>query len=85
MPRFNVALLAEPRHSQFQHLLMVGTMGIMAVGTVFQHRRMFPQERPPLFRVTTVANFICCVSFKQLFTGRAVRVMTGGAGHFSFK
>ena len=57
----DVALLAEPGHAGLQQLRASGTMRIMAVGAIFHHRRMLPQERAAPFCVTLVAGLVDCL------------------------
>src|SRR5262249_8674953 len=59
-------------------------MRFMAVNTVLHYGRVFPQERATSLGVATQAILIHCGLPKLAWIGRAVRVMTTGAGHFAF-
>ena len=70
MPRFVVALLAEPRHAGFQELRPTRAMRVMATCAVFRNRRVLPQERTAAFRVALVAVLVDA-RFGQQFRVRA--------------
>lgn len=62
---------------------MLGPVRLVTVQTVFPNRRMFPEERTSLFRVTGITIFIGGI-LRQKFGSRApVRVMTVGADHLT--
>ena len=56
--RRRVALLAKQRRTPDQQGRVVTTMWPVAQSTVFGNRRMFPQERPALFRMTAITGQI---------------------------
>jgi len=53
-----VALLAQVRTRPHEQLVMVGTMRLVTVDAVLADGRMFPEKRPPLLRVTRVAETV---------------------------
>src|SRR5262245_16926380 len=79
-----VALLTQVRTRPDEQLVMVGTMRLMTVETTFADRRVFPEERSPLFGVTGVANFVDGIRVQERAGGRAVRVVAVDAGHLAF-
>ena len=80
----DVALLAEPGHADLQQLRACGTMRVMAVGAIFHHRRMLPQEGPAPFRMTLVAGLVDRAFDQQLGIGSSVRIMAIGASDLPF-
>jgi uncharacterized protein (DUF849 family) len=54
----NVALLAHPGLPTFLQEIVIGAMWCMAVGAIFLHRGVFPQEGAALFRVALVAGLV---------------------------
>jgi hypothetical protein len=79
-----VALLTQVRTRPDEQLVMVGTMRLMTVETTFADRRVFPQERSPLFGVTRVANLVHGIEIQQGAGRRTVRVMAIDAGDLAF-
>lgn len=53
-----MAVLAKELNLTDKKLPMVTAVRLMADQTVLLHRRMFPHERPSLFRVALKAEFI---------------------------
>ena len=60
-----VALLAEVGTRPHEQLVMVGTMRLMTVDAALADRRMFPEERPPLFGVAGVADVVDGIGVQQ--------------------
>ena len=79
-----VALLTQVRTRPNEQLVMVGTMRLMTVETTFANRRVFPEERSPLFGVTRVANLVHGIEVQKRAGRRAVRVVAVDAGHLAF-
>jgi len=73
-----MALLAEERHSHFQHARLIGAVGVMTVRAVFTHGLVLPQERTAFFRVALVADLVDGVLHQLMRTGRAMRVVAIG-------
>jgi len=53
-----VTLVAESRHSYFEQALVNGTVGIMAVGTIIEDRRMLKEEGSPPLSMTGVTVLV---------------------------
>ena len=53
-----VTTLAQPGPAVLQQIFVIGTMRDMAIGAVFGHRLVFPQERPAFLGVAVVAGFV---------------------------
>ena len=53
-----VTLVAQPRHPHFEQPLVNGAVGVMAVGTIIEDRRMLKQERSSSLCVTGVTVFV---------------------------
>ena len=49
---------AEPRVCDFEQPIIDGSVGLVAIATVFKRRRMFPQKGPTPFGVAGVTVFI---------------------------
>lgn len=79
-----VALLTQVRTRPDEQLVMVGTMRLMTVETTFANRRVFPEERAPLFGVTRVTNLVHGIEIQKSAGRRAVRVVAVDAGHLAF-
>src|SRR5208282_5281936 len=54
----DVALLAEPRRRDFQQKPVGRAVWIMTIAAVLQDRRMGPQKRPALLRMTGVTDLV---------------------------
>ena len=52
-----VALLAETRTRELEHLLLVAAVGVVAVGAALRDWDVLPEERATLLLVTLVARF----------------------------
>jgi len=81
MAGLNVALLAEPGHSDLQEISMDRAVGVMAAQAVLPHRWVLPEKRTALLCVAFVAVFVDGVLGQQSRGSRAMRVVTVGAGH----
>ena len=79
-----VALLTQVRPCPNEQLVVVRTMRLMTVETTFADGRVFPEERPPLFGVAGVADFVDGVRVQERASRRAVRVVAVDARHFAF-
>ena len=79
-----VALLTQVRTRPDEELVVVGPVRLMTVQAALAHRRVFPEERSPLFGVTGVADLVDGIGIQQRPGRRAVRVVAVDAGHFAF-
>src|ERR1700751_1786263 len=70
-----MAVVAHAGHANFQELGGVAAVRFVAVGAVFEHRRVLPQEWAAPLRVTAQAIFISSALDELLGVGRAVRIM----------
>ena len=78
-----VALLAKVGTRPHEQLVMVGTMRLVTVDATLADRRVFPEERPPLFGVAGVADVVDGIGVQQGTGRRAVRVVAVDAGHLA--
>jgi len=79
-----VAGVANARHAHFQELWIIAAVRFVAVGAVFEHRRVLPEERTPAFGMTTQAVFVGGRLDQLLGIRRAVGIVAAGAGDFAF-
>jgi len=79
-----VAAIANARHAYLQQLWVVGAMRLMAIGAVFQYRRVLPQERTTAFGMAGEAVLVDRALNELLRVGSAVRVVTARARHLAF-
>ena len=84
MAGLHMASLTEPGFGHNEQLLMIGAMGFMAVGAVFHHRGMLPQERTPFLGMAGITQIVDGVGFQEFIADRAMGVVAIGAGHFPF-
>ena len=84
MVRAVVALGTQKRCTRLEQRRDVGTVRGMAVGAVFGHRLMFPQEGAAFFGMAGEASLIDRVFLEQFRTGRAMGIMTIRAHYFAF-
>jgi hypothetical protein len=75
MKSFNMTVIAQEGCPLYQHPGLGTAVGIMAIGAIFPHRLVFPQERATLFSVALVTGFIDGVLDQQGPPGGAVRIM----------
>ena len=80
-----VALLTQVWARPDEQLVMVRTVRLMTVETTLADGRMFPEERPPLFGVARVADFVDGIRVQERAGRRAVRIMAVDARHFPFR
>src|SRR3990172_3275066 len=80
----HVALLAEPWFGDLEELLVVGSVGLVAVGAALRRRRMLPEEGAALLRMAGVAVLVNGVGLEELLRRRAVGVVAGHAVHLPF-
>ena len=66
---------AEPRIGHFEQPIIDGSVGLVAIATVFKRRRMFPQERPAALSMAGVTVFIDAGLFELGRIGGAVRIV----------
>ena len=78
-----MATLAEPRRSHFQQLRIVGSVGFMAIRTIFHYGGMLPQEWASPFGVAGETVLRGGRLDELLRVGAAMRVVTTGAGHLA--
>jgi hypothetical protein len=74
-----MAALAQLRRVTDQELGMIAAMRCMTVQTIFFDRRMLKHERPSLFRVTFITEFVDCIRFDLFIAEGAVWIMAAGA------
>ena len=70
-----MAFVTQERSSRFQQRSNVGTVRRMAIGAVFCHRLVFPQEWAALFSMAGETGFSHCGFLQQLGSGRTVRIV----------
>ena len=75
----DMALSAKPRVGNFQQPIVDRSVRFMTVGTIFQDRRMFPQEWPTSFRVACVTIFVDAVLPELRRIRAAMGIMAVGA------
>src|SRR5208282_5155024 len=80
----DVALLAEPRRRDFQQKPVGRAVWIMTIAAVLQDRRMGPQKRPALLRMTGVTDLVNRRLHQLILIRAAMRVVAVGADHQSF-
>src|SRR5262245_936224 len=71
---------AEPRVRNFEKPVIDGSVGLMAIATVFKYRRMCPQKRPAPLGVAGVTVLIDAGLFELGRVGGAVRIMAVRTG-----
>jgi hypothetical protein len=59
-----VTLRTKPRHAYFEQPLVNGTVGIMAVSTIIEDRRMLKEKRSSSLRMTGVTVFVHAVLYE---------------------
>ena len=79
-----VAIVAHARHAHFQQLRIVAAVRFVAIGAVFEHRRVLPEEGTAAFGVTAQAVLINGALNKLAGIRRTVRIVATGASHFAF-
>src|SRR5271157_5825775 len=79
-----VAAIADARHAYLQQLRVIGAVRLMAIGAVFHHRRVLPQERTTALGMAGEAVLVDRALNQLLRVGSAVRVVTARASHFAF-
>src|SRR5512132_1488296 len=79
-----VSLLTEVGTRPYEQLVVVGAMRLMTVETTLTHGCVFPEERPPLFGVTGVADVVDRIPVQERAGRRAVRVVAVDAGDLPF-
>ena len=79
-----MALLAQTRPGNLQHLFLVASMRIVAVSAVFRHGDMLPQVWPAFFCVAAEARLIHRGRKQQLVVRRPVGIVAASAFHLSF-
>src|SRR5581483_354696 len=81
MPGLHVALLAQARPRELEHLVVVAAVGVVAVQAALRHRGVLPEERPALLGMAGVAGLVDRVLLEERRGDRAVRVVARRAGH----
>lgn len=84
MLRRHMTRLAKIRHLLLQHRHLIGPVRIVAVATVFPHRRMFPNHRAALFLVAVVTSFVDGRRLELARSRAAMRIVAIGATHLAF-
>src|SRR5687767_9882883 len=79
VPGVGVALLAQIRDGGALELQVVRAVGRVAVEAALPHRRVLPQERPPLLGMAGIALLVDRAGGDQPGGRRAVRVVAVGA------
>src|SRR5262245_16147438 len=75
---------AEPRVRDFEEPIIDGSVGLMAIATVFKYRRMCPQKWPSPLGVTGVTVLIDAGLFELGRIGGAVRIVAARTNELSF-
>ena len=79
-----MALLAQTRPRNLEHLFLVASVRIVTVCAILRHRNVFPQVRPAFFGVAAEARFIHRGREEQLVVRRAVGAVATRALHLAF-
>ena len=83
MKAAGVTALAEPGRAHFQQWRDIRAMRDVAIAAIVRCRRMFPQKRPALFRMTGKTGLVNGVLDQQLRAGRSVRIVAIRTGNFA--
>src|SRR5262245_48872838 len=78
-----VALLAEIRSRGDQQLVVVGSVGLVAVDAVLADRRVLPQHRAALLRVARVADVVDRIGVEERSGRRPVGIVAVDARHLA--
>src|SRR3990170_8406734 len=78
---FDVALLAEARQRELQHLFPDSAVRVMAVRAALEDRRGLPQEWAPLVGVALITVFVDGIFRQGRFRDSPAWVVARGAGH----
>src|SRR3972149_4380173 len=80
--RDDVARLAQVRGLELQKRIVIGPVRVVAVRAVLPHRRVLPEERPPLLGVALVAGLVYRGCLQEARPGPSVRGLgaRGGPG-----
>lgn len=70
-----VTFVTQEGGDRFQQRREVGTVRRMAIGAVFGHRLMFPEEGAAFFRMASVASLNDRIFLKQFGSGRAMGIV----------
>src|SRR3972149_2731019 len=81
---FDVALLAEARQRELQHLFPDSAVRVMAVRAALEDRRVLPQEWAPLVGVALITVVVDGILRQERFRDSPVWVVARGAGHLPF-
>lgn len=84
-PVWRMALVAQERWSQFQHVFHDGAVGVVASRAVFIDRLVTMHERSAFLHVALVAGFDHAIAFQEFRPDRTVRVMAVGASNLAFE
>lgn len=84
MSSLRMTALAQQRCSLGQHAGLIRTVRVVAVPAIFRDRRMFPEKRAALFRMTLVTGFVNGLPLQLRFQVLSVRAMAAGARHLAF-
>ena len=79
-----MTLLTKERWALLEQCRVDRPVWVMTVTAILGHRLVIPEERTAFFHVAGVAGFNHGVAGHHLRPGRAVRVVTVGAGHLAF-
>ena len=83
MPARDVTGIAHARHPHLEQLRIISSVRLVAIRTIFHHRRVLPQERPAALYVAAEAVFCCGRLDELLRVGATVRVVATGARHLA--
>ncbi len=78
-----MARVTNPWHPHLQQLWIAAAVRLVAVGAVFHHRRVLPQEWPAAFGMAADAVLIDRALQKLARIRAAVRIVATGAGDFA--
>ena len=76
--------VAEPWCTYFEQPVIDGTVGFMAVGTIFEDRLMLPEKGASFLRMAGVTVLVHAGLFELGRIGRAMRIMAIRTGNLSF-
>lgn len=79
-----VAFFAQEGSTRFKQWRNIGAMRCVAVGAVFVHRLMFPQEWAAFFCMTGETRLVNRILLQQFWGCRAMWIVAIGTDHLSF-
>jgi hypothetical protein len=83
MLRCHVTPRAESRIGDFEQPIVHRPVRFVTIGTIFQHRWVFPKKGAAPFGMACITVFVNGVLSQLSWAWAAMRIMTVAAGHFS--